>query len=85
MRFSVCGAPLDDWANCGYVDVLFTCGECSFSSFGSWSTNSNFLPPFSFRNSEKKKKSSSLFILETKEISIYILKQRKPSNFKRRF
>ena len=56
VRFSVCGAPLDDWANCGYVDVLFTCGECSFSSFGSWSANSNFLPPFSFRNSEKKKK-----------------------------
>ena len=23
--FSVCGAPLDDWANGGYVDVLFMC------------------------------------------------------------
>ena len=34
--FSVCGAPLDDWANGGYVDVLFTCGECGFSSFESW-------------------------------------------------
>ena len=31
------------------------------------------------------KKRSFLFILEMKEISIYILKQRKPSNFKRRF
>ena len=31
----MCGEPLDDWANGGYVDVLFTCGECSFSSFGS--------------------------------------------------
>ena len=35
--FSVCGAPLDNWANGGYVDVLFMCGECDFSSFGSWS------------------------------------------------
>ena len=35
--FSVCGVPLDDWANGGYVDVLFTCGECHLSSFGSWS------------------------------------------------
>ena len=35
MRFSVSGALLDDWANGGYADVLFTCGECS--SFGSWS------------------------------------------------
>ena len=25
MWFSVCGAPLDDWANGGYVDVLFMC------------------------------------------------------------
>ena len=32
----MCGAPLDDWANGGYVDVLFTCGECGFSSLGSW-------------------------------------------------
>ena len=31
------GAPLDHWANGGYVDVLFTCGECSFCSLGSWS------------------------------------------------
>ena len=35
--FSVCGAPLDDWANGGYVDVFFTCGEYGFSYFGSWS------------------------------------------------
>ena len=34
--FSVCGAPLSDWANGRYVDVLFTCGECGFSSFRSW-------------------------------------------------
>ena len=33
----VCGVPMDDWTNGGYVDVLFTCGECRFSSFGSWS------------------------------------------------
>ena len=33
--FSVCGEPLDDWANGGYIDVLFTCGECGFSSFRS--------------------------------------------------
>ena len=33
----MCGLLLDDWANGGYVDVLFRCGECSFSSFGSWS------------------------------------------------
>ena len=33
----LCGAPLDDWANGGYVDVLFTCGECGFYSLGSWS------------------------------------------------
>ena len=32
----VCGAPLNDWANGGYVDVLFTCGECGYSSFESW-------------------------------------------------
>ena len=30
----VCGASLGDWANGGYVDVLFTCGECGFSYFG---------------------------------------------------
>ena len=41
--FSAFGAPLNDWANGGNVDVLFTCGECGFSSFGSWSTHSNFL------------------------------------------
>ena len=33
----VCGALLDDWALLVYVDVLFTCGECSFNSLGSWS------------------------------------------------
>ena len=33
----VCGAPLDDWANGGYVDVLFKCGENGFSSLQSWS------------------------------------------------
>ena len=37
MRFSVCGAPLDDWVNGGYVDVLFTCDEYGFHSLGSWS------------------------------------------------
>ena len=30
-------APLDDWNNGSYVDFLFTCGECSFSSSKSWS------------------------------------------------
>ena len=28
------GAPLDDWANGCYVDILFTCGECGFSFSG---------------------------------------------------
>ena len=37
MRFSMCGVPLDDWANSGYVHVFFTCDECGFSSFASWS------------------------------------------------
>ena len=32
----VCGAPSGDWVNGGYIDVLFTCSECGFSSFGSW-------------------------------------------------
>ena len=32
----MCGAPLDDWINGGYV-VLFTCHEFGFSSLGSWS------------------------------------------------
>ena len=35
--FSVYGAPLDDWANDGSVDVFFfTHGEYGFSSMGSW-------------------------------------------------
>ena len=52
--FSGRGAPLDDWANNGgYVDVLFTCGECGFSFFGSWSTHSKFPALFSFRNSAR--------------------------------
>ena len=37
VRFDVCGAPLDDWANGGYVDVSFTCDECGFRSLKSWS------------------------------------------------
>ena len=32
----VCGVLLDDWSILVYVDVLFTCGECSFNSLGSW-------------------------------------------------
>ena len=36
VRFSACGAPSDYWANDGYVDVLFTCGECDFGFLGSW-------------------------------------------------
>ena len=55
MQFSVCGAPLDDWDNGGYVDALFTCGECGFSSPRSWSCSEgkvwsrvikNMLPSF---------------------------------------
>ena len=34
---------MGDWADGGYDDVLFICGEFSFSSFRSWSTHSNFL------------------------------------------
>ena len=33
----VYGSPLDDRANGDYVDDLFTCGECGFSSLGSCS------------------------------------------------
>ena len=33
----VCGALLGDWVMLVYDDVLFTCGECSFKSLGSWS------------------------------------------------
>ena len=33
----MCGTPLNDWVNGGYLDILFTCGECGFSSVGSWS------------------------------------------------
>ena len=32
MGFSVCEAPLDDWASGGSVDVSFTYGESGFSS-----------------------------------------------------
>ena len=35
MLYSVCGAPLDDWANSGSVDIFFTCGEYGFGSMGS--------------------------------------------------
>ena len=28
------GAPSDDWANGGYVDVLLTSTECGFGSLG---------------------------------------------------
>ena len=47
-------------ANGGYDDVLFTCDECSSSSFGSCSTHLKFPPVFCFRNS------CSLLILEAK-------------------
>ena len=30
--FSICGAPLDTWANDGFVEVLFMYGEYGFSS-----------------------------------------------------
>ena len=33
VQFRVCGSPLNDSANGGYVDALFTCGEYRFSSF----------------------------------------------------
>ena len=33
----VCRALLGDWVMLVYDDVLFTCGECSFKSLGSWS------------------------------------------------
>ena len=35
MLYSVCGAPLDDWANSGSADIFFTCGEYGFGSMGS--------------------------------------------------
>ena len=34
LRFSVCEAPLDDWANGSSADVFFTYGEYGFSSMG---------------------------------------------------
>ena len=34
---SACGVPSNDWTNGGYVDVLFTCGECGLGSMGSCS------------------------------------------------
>ena len=34
VRFSVGGAPSDDLANGGYVDVLLTSAECGFGSLG---------------------------------------------------
>ena len=58
----VCGVPLDDWANGGYLDVLFTCGECSFSSFGIWSTHSKFPALFSFRNSARNIQKDYIFL-----------------------
>ena len=33
------GAPLDDWANVGSVDVFLTYGEYGFSSMRSWSSS----------------------------------------------
>ena len=39
----VCGVLLDDWAMLVYVDVLFTCGECSFNSLGSWSYSKEWI------------------------------------------
>ena len=38
-----CGVLLDDWAMLVYVDVLFTCGECSFNSLGSWSYSKEWM------------------------------------------
>ena len=43
MRFSAWEAPLGDWANGGFVDVLFTCGECGFTSLGSWSCSEEWV------------------------------------------
>ena len=39
MLFSVRGASSYDLANGGYVDVLFTCGECGFTSLRTWSSS----------------------------------------------
>ena len=57
---------MDNLVDGGYVDVLFTCGECGFSSFGNWSCSeekvrrgggSKFsLPPPEAGDSEKLKK-----------------------------
>ena len=33
--FTAWGVPSNDWANGGYVDVLFPCGECGFGSLRS--------------------------------------------------
>ena len=45
--FSVCGAPLDDWANGDCLDDLVTCvvslryGVYGFNSLGNWSYSGN--------------------------------------------
>ena len=39
----MCGVLLDDWAMLVYVDILFTCGECSFNSLGSWSYSKEWM------------------------------------------
>ena len=39
----VCGVLSDNWAMLVYVDVLFTCGECSFNSLESWSYSKEWM------------------------------------------
>ena len=47
----VCGVLLlDHWAILVYVDVLFTCGECSFNSSGSWSYSKEWVWIFGTQN-----------------------------------
>ena len=67
MRFSACGALSDDWAKGGYVEVLFTCGECGFGSLGSRSHSNeatiNHLPTIKTLQTTKITKLNLLSLL----------------------
>ena len=61
----MCGVPLDNWGNGGYDDVLFTYGDCSLSSFGSWSTHSKFPALFCLRIKKEIFKKMVVLVVDT--------------------
>ena len=84
--FSVCGTPVGDWADGSYDDVLFICGEFSFSSFRSWSTHPNFLHTSLSLTQKEIFKKIVLVVHTWDERNFYLHFERKEtSNFKRRF